>query len=407
MRRHPVTVVILLSVLALAGRPLTRPASAQKPSQDPPRAARPGLMPQETPAARAVLMIVGDPLRFGESSLRIADRTAQASASATVGATIRLLIMSSSLRGPEPGEFEGFSVRFTPFPASPEEDTLGLLTVSGRGDVDKALALAQKRLQEALREVHRGKLDPLDRKIALAEKRTARAEARIEHAREELLQLRELALRSGEALEPQDPQLFTSIKRDQLALRAEIAGLQAQREAIIEQIAKTKDKLDAAQHQQRLVLDQLANVVKLHEDAVARTRKLSGDGLATPTELSKAEVALAQARADLADRRRVLVQETGGGQLGRLNERLVETQIAMTTAAARLEETKKALVELQSSAYSPVNPLVIKYQRARRALENAFAEHEAAAAELNRLTLSRDAVPEPKVIVIAGEGKPK
>jgi hypothetical protein len=42
-------------------------------------------------------------------------------------------------------------------------------------------------------------------------------------------------------------------------------------------------------------------------------------------------VAVAQAEADLADRKRTLAQQAGGGRLGRLNERLVETQIAITT----------------------------------------------------------------------------
>lgn len=408
MRRSIVTGVILLFVLALVAGPSAKPAAAQKRSADRPPAAQGGGEPEEGQEARdrqeakALLMIVGNPLRLrGKLSSDAPEFRMPADV------VISSLITSWSQRAGERGEFWNYQVFFNHLSVSPEGHTLGILTVSGRGDATKILVLAQKHLQEALLEIHKLSMDPFNRKFADAETRMARAEDRIEQVTEELHRLREMAARTRESLQPQDTQLFASVRRDLLTLRAELAGLQAQREAIIEQIAKTKLKVDAAQKDQRLVLEQLAQVVNLKEQEVARTRTLHQKGLTSQAEVSKAEVSLAQARADLADRRRLLVHQAGGQQLGRLNEQLVDTQIAITTAVARLEETEKALEDLKKSVYSPVSPLVIKYQRTRRALESAFAEQEAAAAELARLKMARQAIPAPKIIQIGGEAKPK
>ncbi len=408
MRRSIVTGVILLFVLALATGPSSKPAVAQKPSDDRPPAAQGGGEPEEGQEARdrqeakALIMIVGNPLRL-RGQLRSDDPEFRMPADVVISS----LITSWSQRAGERGEFWNYHVFFNHLSVSPEGHTLGILTVSGRGDATKILALAQKRLQEALLEIHKLSMDPFNHKMSLAEVRQLRAEEQMDGVTQELHQLREMAARTGESLQPQDTQLFASVRRDRLALRAELAGLRAQREAVIEQIAETKLKVDAAQKDQRIVLEQLAQVVNLKEQELARTRTLFQKGLVTQAEVSKAEVAVAQARADLADRRRLLVNEAGGQQLGRLNEQLVDTQIAITTAAARLEETEEALEELKEFAYSPVSSLVIKYQRTRRALDSAFAEEEAAAAELARLKMARQAIPAPKVITIGGEAKPK
>ena len=234
-----------------------------------------------------------------------------------------------------------------------------------------------------------------------------RAEEMIDRVTHDLQRLRQQSEALGAALEPRDPQLLVSVKRDHLAMRAELAGLRAQREAIVEQITLAKEKLDGAQGQQRAVLDELAAVLKLKEDELAHKQTLFQRGLVTQAELVKGAAALAQAKADLVYRRHSLVQEAGGGQLGRLNEQLVDVQIASTTTEARFEETDKALKDLESSAYNPVNSVVIEYQRARRALENAWAEEEAAAADLAKLKRTVEAIPAPKVIAIGAEVKPK
>jgi len=328
-RRSIVTGVILLFVLALAAGPSSKLALAQKPSADRPRAAQGDGEPEEgqegrdRQEAKALLMIVGNPLRLrGQLSSDAPEFRMPADV------VISSLITSWSQRAGERGEFWNYHVFFNHLSVSPEGHTLGILTVTGQGDATKILALAQKRLQEALREIHKLSMDPFNRKFAQAETRMARAEDRIEQVTRELHQLREMAERTGESLQPQDTQLFASVRRDGLALRTELAGLQAQREAIVEQIAKTKLKVGAAQKDQRLVLEQLAQVVNLKEQELARTRTLHQKGLGTQAEVSKAEVAFAQARADLADRR-LLVSEAGGQQLGRLNEQLVDTQIAI------------------------------------------------------------------------------
>ena len=408
MRRSIATGVILLFVLALVAGPSAKPAAAQKPSADRPPAAQGGGEPGEGQEARdrqeakALIMIVGNPLRLrGQLSSDAPEFRMPADV------VISSLITSWSQRAGERGEFWNYQVFFNHLSVSPEGHTLGILTVIGRGDATKILALAQKRLQEALLEIHKLSMDPFHRKFADAETRMPRAEDRIEQVTKQLHQLREMAAITGESLQPQDTQLFASVRRDHLALRAELAGLQAQREAIVEQIAKTKLKVDAAQKDQRIVLEELAQVVNLKEQGLARTRRLQQKGPLTQAEVSQAEVALAQARADLADHRRLLVNEAGGQQLGRLNEQLVDTQIAITTTVARLEETEKVLEDLRRPAYSPVSSLVIKYQQTRRALESAFAEQEAAAAELAKLKMAYQAIPAPKIIQIGGEAKPK
>jgi len=394
MRRDAVIATLLLSVLALAAGPSSKPAAAQKPSDDQPRATVPG-----SQNASALLLVVGNPLR--------PPAPAPGDTMPGMPGPIGSLIRSWSQRAGEPGELRDYQVYFTPLSVSPEGDTLGIMQVMGPRDAGAALALAQKRFQEALLEIRRLSLDSVNRKLELAHQRVQRAEKRIQDVTAELGQLRETAIHTGEALQPQDPQVSAAVRRDRLSLGAELAGLQAQRAAIIEQIAKAKEKLDTAQKEQQLVLNELAQVAKLCEDELARTQVLWKSGTATRAEVAKAQVAAAQSRADLADRRRALVSEAGGGLLGRLNEQLVDAQIAIATTQARLKETERSLDDLEKSAYSPVNPLVIKYEQTRRALENAYAEQEVAAAELARLYAGIDAIPAPKVIVIGGEAKPK
>ncbi len=344
----------------------------------------------EQEVARALLMIVGDPSMTAED----------------VQTALLVAGWMHAGQGPTP------RYRFDPLSKTAGSGAMVILEAwtSGPGepaDATQAVAAGQKKLQEGLLRIHHAKLEPFDHKIARAEERMVRAEKMIARVTQDLQNVSKLALDTGQAFQPQDPQLSTSIKRDNLTLRAELAGLQAQRTALVEQIAKTKDKLDAAQDEDQTLMDDLAQVVKLHQDQLAATRKLVERGFATPTELSKVEVALAQARADLADRRRVLVKEAGGEQLSRFNQRLVDTQISITTIQARLRETEKALLDLERSAYSPVSELVIFYQRTRRALDSAWAEEEAAAADLAKLKRTIEAIPAPKVIVIGVEAKPK
>ncbi|MHC4176691.1 MAG: HlyD family secretion protein [Planctomycetota bacterium] len=403
MRRLIVTGVFLLSVLVLVGKPSSNSALAQATTADRPQPAQEVAEQEGLQTAQVLVMIVGNPLHLGDTlnSLDSETRT-------NADTVLLTLIRGTYLRADKPAEeYRRNPVSFRHLSVTPDGHTLGILWASGHGDMAKVVAAAERRLQEALLEIHRRSLDPLDRKMALAERRMVQAEQMTQRVTQELQDLRQQALRSGQALEPQDIQLFSSVKRDNLAMRAELAGLQAQREAIIEQIAKAKARLDAAQTPQQAVLDELAMVVKLKEQELAQMQTLFKKGFVTQAELAKGEVALAQAKADLVDRRRTLVQEAGGGQLGRLNEQLVETQIAITTTEARLKETHKALEELERSAYNPVNSLVIEYQRTRRALDSAWAEEEAAAAELARLKMARDAIPAPKVIAIGQAGKPK
>jgi hypothetical protein len=402
MRRLIVTGVFLLSVLVLVGEPSSNSALAQPTPADQPQAPQKAAEQEGLHTAQVLVMIVGNPLHLGDTLSSLDSETRS-----NADAVLLTLIHGTYLRADKPAEeYRKNPVSFRHLSVTADGHTIGTLWASGHGDMAKVVAMGQRRLQEALLEIHRRSLDPLKHKMALADNRRVRAEQMTQRVTNELQALRQQALQSGQALQPQDTQLFASVKRDNLAMRAELAGLQAQHEAIVEQIAKAKARLDAAQTPQQSVLDELAMVVKLREQELARMHTLFKKGYVTQAELAKGEVALPQAKADFIDRRRTLVQEAGGGQLGRLNEQLVDTQIAITTTEARLEETDRALVELEHSAYNPVNSLVIEYQRTRRALENAWAEEEAAAAELARLKMAREAIPAPKVIAIGGEGKP-
>jgi hypothetical protein len=386
MRRLTIAGVFLLFVIVLAGRsPWERAQGWQ--------------LEAGHQTAKVVVMIIGNPL--------VDNRQSDGSAAHPVDDAINSLIQSWSLPAAEPGQSQGYEVSFHCLSVSPEGYTLGVLGVEGAGGAEEMLSSAQQTLEGALQEVHRLGVGPFIERVKQAQDRVEQAEKLIETQTNELGSLQAAARAEGQTLEPQDPQLLASVRRDNLSLRAELAGLSAQRQAIVGEIAKATDKVDATKDDERLILEGLTQALRLRIQELERLHGLRDAGTVSASEVARAEVAVAQAQAELAERRLTLAQQAGGGQLGRLNERLVETQIAITAAQARLEETQKAIEQLERSSYNPASPLVIAYQRTRRALDGAQAEQEAAAAELARVKMARDAIVAPKVTVIRREADQK
>lgn len=305
----------------------------------------------------------------------------------------------------KPGPFVDYWAEFRRVGREGEKGGAGLLKIycTEEADPKKCLLAAQKRLQEALLVVHRANMEPFKLRIQQADERVAQAERMIRGQTKQLQVLRKLATKLGAStLHTPDDQLLAAVNRDVLNLRVELAGLNARREAILKHIEATRDELQTVQATHANVLKALEYVVKLREQQVAATRKMVETGTGPYREFKDAEVQLAVARAELAERRRLIAQEAGSQQLSALNLQLADAQIAIAATEARLKVAEKNLRELADLA---CHELVVQHQQARRALDSALAENEAAQAELATLLRQRRAMTPPRVLLIGRESE--
>jgi hypothetical protein len=383
--------LIFSLALALFAGPSRSLAAAPEPPEQTDRADAP--QDDLDQQASVLLVIIGEPSTFALSE------------------GIARSLVPNAVSRPYQGERRLYEVRFSLLPGGRAGSAFGLLEARlvtspierpGPAEASKVLASAQQRLQQVLIEIHKANMEVFRGQVNRAAQRRDRARQMVERRTADVAAIQLEAAKTGQSLEPPDSQLFVAVRRDNLSLRAELAGLAARRTAILEHLAEVKHELDAAKAQQQPVLDELAKVVKLREDQLARTRSLFEKGLTPQAELMKLDIELAQARADLAERRRQIAQQAGSEQLSQLNQQLVDVQIEIAAATARLEKTAEALQELEVLACSP---LAIDHQRAQRALQNALAEQEAAATALAEVMETLQTAPAPKVIAIGRDTK--
>ncbi len=306
---------------------------------------------------------------------------------------------------PDPGKY---AISFNPFRSTRVGGVFGQLVVACReerppAEVKKIVALAEKKFEQALREIHEANMAPLYDRLKRAEFRLAEARDVAEKRRIDVQSLRTRLVQFDASPEGIDQQQNT-LRQDRLKLRVELVGLKARREAIVRAVAEASDKLNAISDEQQRELAELAKIVDLRGQQLARVKGLYKGNSASISEIQQAELEVARAKADLAERRRLIAQQAGSEQLSRLNQQLADVQIEMSAAEARVAGIEAMLNRLQSKE---VLELLAQYGQATQQLEYARAEEKAAFEQVAEAKKTAESTPAPKVVEIRGPAAPK
>ncbi len=277
----------------------------------------------------------------------------------------------------------------------------------------KVLQLALKRLQQTLQAIHQANLKPLQENLDRAEQRFHRAAEEAARHADEMQSTRRQLIQADAVPEGLNEQLLR-LKQDHLTLQVDLAGLAARRRVILEHIERTRAELqDTKGFGEFLSMDpilrQLPRQVILQQQQVELAADAASRREIGKQEVNKAKILLAQLNADLEKRCSELqtawaARQIGTGQLSKLNEQLVEVQIAIAAAEAQEEVIGKVLSQLESRE---VQGLVDQYREASTALQYAQSARQATAEDVLKAEDALRAVREPKITVIQQPGKSK
>ncbi|MBN2128660.1 MAG: hypothetical protein JW741_04160 [Sedimentisphaerales bacterium] len=162
------------------------------------------------------------------------------------------------------------------------------------------------------------------------------------------------------------------LSREIGTLELELAGLEARRMAIQEQIARTEDetgrKLEAD-----TVTRELEKLVQMHIETLNTLRKQADAGRLSTAELARANENLTRAKIELARRREELSKSAGGARLEGYNDDLSRMAIDMAEKKAQLEILRRqsGVVQHQWARASQFDPVTARTRIAREALDIA------------------------------------
>ncbi|MHC4608935.1 MAG: hypothetical protein ACYS7M_01130, partial [Planctomycetota bacterium] len=199
---------------------------------------------------------------------------------------------------------------------------------------EEFLAATCRRLRSVLIEAHRSDLRRVHEQQEQVRKEQAEAEQQLVRLQE---LRRTLCVQAGrndlsrEAILEQ----IQDLERDKQHLELELAGHEAQRGALEEQIAVISQRLETATDDDTVVAE-LEKVVKLRAEQLGRMHELVAKGLGTSTDMVEAQEPLAMAKVELAEQRRAAMERLGAGRVAELNEELARISIHAAEAAARL-----------------------------------------------------------------------
>jgi hypothetical protein len=169
------------------------------------------------------------------------------------------------------------------------------------------------------------------------------------------------------------------LEDQRMTLELELAGSSARRKAIEERIAEISARGEKGIKGDEATA-QLEQVVKIREQSLALIRKQHEAGVvATVTEVSKEEAALAEAKARVALRRSDVAAAAGGGELlSQLNRELTMLSIDVQERHVRMELIEKQLARLRDvpSLLDTIESDQAALGRARMKLETIQAQAE-------------------------------
>ncbi len=180
-------------------------------------------------------------------------------------------------------------------------------------------------------------------------------------------------------------------------LEMQMAGMEARRQAIEEQIARTRDEAERKLAQDT-VTKEFQTLVQMIEMRLSQVRKQVDAGQLPQSELAPIQENLTRARIELAKRQEELTKDVGGGRLDSLNSELSQMAIQTAEQKARLEVFRTQLDETQRrlARASAFDPQAARLRTAQQALN--IAERQ-----ITELTNRQVQLQRPSVTVLAAD----
>lgn len=155
-------------------------------------------------------------------------------------------------------------------------------------------------------------------------------------------------------------------------LELELAGMEARREAIQQQILRARVEAD-----QRMAKDtvtqELQKLVEINAANLSRMEELVRNKVTSEASLGQAQESLMRAKIELAQRREALSLTAGGGQIEKFNTDLSRMAIDKAEKRARLQVLKMQFEEVQKdlAQASKVDPRAARIRLDQQALDVA------------------------------------
>jgi hypothetical protein len=276
-----------------------------------------------------------------------------------------------------------------------------LIAVELRGEAREIKPMAMELLAAIGRRIEARAARAAAAGRAELEKDVQRAAQELETAREAFLALqqlqREILDSAGLAHLSREHVLerIRSLDECRLTLEMELAGVQARRQALQEQIARIGQDAEKAVDDE--IASELERVVALRGKELERVRALAERGQASDMEVGRYEEEWATAKVQLLTHREEARHRHGGDLLHRFNEELATLSIEAADMEARMSVLNQQCTEIKAAN---LLGLADRYEReVKLNWEPAFHAVEEARARLREASRALADFREPKVTV--------
>jgi hypothetical protein len=208
-----------------------------------------------------------------------------------------------------------------------------------------ALAAGRASAQQAYQQKEAAK------KHAMLQDRAAEARAKYEAAARQLKELQTVLRDRTDRLDVSAEAVRKSIawlEEQRETLELDEAGAAARRLAVAQAVEEATKKAEVAAKDDAVALE-LRALVKYRETALARTEELYKTGATPAATVDAAQAQLAEARAQLAARRREAVAGAGADAVATWNRELVDLTIGEKERHARLDYIADKLMRLRAA----------------------------------------------------------
>lgn len=272
------------------------------------------------------------------------------------------------------------------------------LTVDIPASVANARPAAREYLDRIVRDVLKyldnTRTTGIDNRMKTARDSVAEAQQRMQAQTREIRALeKQLRDQSGRVdVSPQN--LMNAIQQldeEHMRLQIEQAAKVARRTALTKALADSKKEVE-----QRVgddpVVKEMEKVVGIRTEALARKRQLAEQGVISKEDIAEAEAQLAQARAQLLDRRQQAAQQAGADMINSWNRELMGLSVDENEMLARLEQVTQRLDKMRTmlDSLNQLEDLQRQTEDAQRRVQEANARLQEMSERLRELADRND-----------------